>query len=55
MLNHYPEVGCRSIPDELAATEAVEDEQQDENLKETEKRNRARLRTRGPYRKTHAD
>jgi hypothetical protein len=35
--------------------EEVDDEKQDEDLKEKEKKTKARMRTRGPYRKAHAD
>jgi len=36
-------------------TEAVEDKEEDQDLTEKEKKTKARLRTRGPYRKAHAD
>jgi hypothetical protein len=42
-------------PDKSAENELPEDREEDENLKEKEKKNKARLRTRGPYRKAHAD
>ena len=44
-----------SNSDEPATVEEVDDEKQDEDLKEKEKKTKARLRTRGPYRKAHAD
>jgi hypothetical protein len=35
--------------------EALEDKEEDQDLKKKEKKTKARLRTRGPYRKAHAD
>jgi hypothetical protein len=36
-------------------TEAMEDKEEDQDLAQKEKKTKARLRTRGPYRKAHAD
>ena len=44
-----------SKSDAPSAAKAVEDEEQDEDLKKNEKKTKARLRTRGPYRKAHAN
>jgi hypothetical protein len=44
-----------SNSDEPARAEEVDDEKQDEDLIENEKKTKARLRTRGPYLKAHAD
>jgi hypothetical protein len=38
-----------------AAEEQKDDEEEDEALLKEAKRKKARLRTRGPYRKAHAD
>ena len=35
--------------------EAAEDKEEDQDLKKEEKKTKARLRTRGPYRKAHTD
>jgi hypothetical protein len=50
-----PSEECRlEEPEESVKTNASE-ETEDANLKEQEKRRKARLRRRGPYRKAHAD
>ncbi len=38
-----------------AEAKALEDEEEDANIKNREKNKKARLRTRGPYRKAHAE
>jgi hypothetical protein len=42
-------------PDKPLEKELPEEKEEDEGLKEKEKKNKARLRTRGPYRKAHAN
>jgi hypothetical protein len=42
-------------PDEELTTEEKEDQEEDEIEEKEEKRKKARLRTRGPYRKAHAN
>jgi hypothetical protein len=44
-----------SRSDEPVEAVASEDKEADADLKEKEKKTKARLRTRGPYRKAHAD
>jgi hypothetical protein len=44
-----------SSSDEPVEAKTTEDEKQDADLKREEKKIKARLRTRGPYRKVHAD
>ena len=40
---------------DASSEEQKEEEEEDEALEKEEKRKKARLRTRGPYRKAHAD
>jgi hypothetical protein len=41
--------------DEPVESEMSEDKVEDEDLEKKERKTKARLRTRGPYRKAHAD
>jgi hypothetical protein len=42
-------------PNEPPEKETSEDKEEDEDLTKKEKKTKARLRTRGPYRKAHAN
>jgi hypothetical protein len=42
-------------PNEPPDQETLEDKEEDEDLKKEEKKTKARLRTRGPYRKAHVN
>jgi hypothetical protein len=44
-----------SRSDMPSKTEDIENKEEDQDLKQKEKKTKARLRTRGPYRKAHAD
>jgi hypothetical protein len=44
-----------SSSDEPVEDKTPEDDEQDADLKKEEKKTKARLRTRGPYRKAHVD
>jgi hypothetical protein len=45
----------REEPNEETAEETLEENVEDKDMTQKEKKTKARLRTRGPYRKAHAD
>ena len=48
-------VNWLSKSDEPVVAKSADDEEEDADLKKKEKETKARLRTRGPYRKAHVD